>query len=124
LGNVSNAEAAPLRADAAPCHRAERCAEVGCGGVVDEVGDDAESGLGDDLDDLRSGLAGRTHGLDVAGFDMAARFGILLGELPRRLSLRVGGLAVAIALHVLWAQAIHLAGLGDETMRCSVSAHN
>jgi hypothetical protein len=107
-----------------PCHRAERCAEVGCGGVVDEVGDDAESGLGDHVDDLRIGVAGRTHGLDLAGFDMAARFGILLGELPRRLSLRVGGLAVAIALHVLWAQAIHLAGLGDETMRCSVSAHN
>ena len=68
--------------------------------VVEQVGDEAEPGLGDDVDDLRVGVACSANGLDIGDFNMAARRRDLMGELRRRVGVRVGGMTGAVHFHV------------------------
>ena len=46
-------------------------------GVVEQVGDEAEGGLGDDLDDLIVGKPSSADGLEIGVFGVAARLGPL-----------------------------------------------
>jgi len=55
--------------------------EIGLEGVVEEVGDEAEGGLGDDVDDLRVAEAGGADRGEIGVVDVAAGLRDLVGEL-------------------------------------------
>ena len=54
------------------------------------IGDEAERRLGDDVDDLRVGIARTPHRREIGIGNVAARLGDLMGELQGSIRLEIG----------------------------------